>query len=245
MAAGLQAKEFKLVGGSPSLDFVNTVGGWGSNPLKKRGPHAGSPRGVQEGPRDYRDAGLNEKLDGYADLVAWSRQVGLLNDKEARKLLRLAKQKPQAAAAVLQRAIKLRSAIYRLFKAVVENWRPDAADEERLSEELSIARSHEKLIYAENKFSWGWDARDDAWDRMLWPLALSAAGLLTSGDLSRIRQCAGDNCGWLFLDTSRNRSRQWCAMNDCGNLAKVRRFRQRQREGSKVQTPDVELVAQH
>jgi predicted RNA-binding Zn ribbon-like protein len=219
MAAGLQANEFKLVGGSPSLDFVNTVGGWGGNPLKK-------------GPRDYRDAVLSEKLDGYADLVAWSRHVRLLTDREAKKLLRLAKQKPQAAAAVLERGLLLRRAIYRLFKSVVENWQPDAADGERLSEELSVARSHEKLIYAEHKFSWGWDARDDALDRMLWPLALSAAGLLTSGDLSRIRQCGGDNCGWLFLDTSRNRSRQWCAMNDCGNLAKVRRFRQRQREGS-------------
>lgn len=219
MAAGLQANEFKLVGGSPSLDFVNTVGGWGGNPLQK-------------GPRDYRDAVLGEKLDGYADLVAWSRYVGLLTDKEARKLRRLAKQKPQAAEAVWERGLQLRCAIYRLFKSVVENWRPDAADAERLSEELSVARSHEKLIYAENKFSWGWEARDDALDRMLWPLALSAAELLTSGNLSRIRQCGGDNCGWLFLDTSRNRSRQWCVMNDCGNLAKVRRFRQRQREGS-------------
>jgi len=218
MTAGLQANEFKLVGGNPSLDFVNTVGGWGGNPLKK-------------GPRDYRDAVLSEKLDGYADLVVWSRHVGLLTNKEARKFLRLAEQKPQAAEAVLERGLKLRGAIYRLFKSVVENWRPDAADVERLSEELSVARSHEKLIYAENRFSWGSDAGEDALDRMLWPLALSAAGLLTSGDLSRIRQCGGDNCGWLFLDKSRNRSRQWCAMNDCGNLAKVRRFRQRQREG--------------
>jgi predicted RNA-binding Zn ribbon-like protein len=52
--------------------------------------------------------------------------------------------------------------------------------------------------------------------------------LLPKGD--RVRQCGGENCGWLFLDTSRNRSRQWCDMRDCGNLAKVRRFRQRRQE---------------
>jgi predicted RNA-binding Zn ribbon-like protein len=219
MAAGLQTDKFKLIGGGPSLDFVNTVGGWGGNPLKK-------------GPRDYGDAVISEKLDGYTDLLAWSRRMGLLTDNEARRLLRLARQKPQAAEAVLKRALKLRAAVYRLFKSVVENWRPDAHDVQRLSEELCVARNHEKLIYAEDEFSWGWDAGDAALDRMLWPLALSAAGLLTSGDLSRIRQCGGDNCGWLFLDTSRNRSRHWCAMNDCGNRAKVRRFRQRQREGS-------------
>ncbi|MGA2590961.1 MAG: CGNR zinc finger domain-containing protein [Bryobacteraceae bacterium] len=38
-------------------------------------------------------------------------------------------------------------------------------------------------------------------------------------------------CGWMFLDTTRNRSRQWCDMRDCGNRAKVRRFREKRREG--------------
>jgi predicted RNA-binding Zn ribbon-like protein len=32
----------------------------------------------------------------------------------------------------------------------------------------------------------------------------------------------------MFLDISKNGRRQWCDMQDCGNLAKVRRFRQRQ-----------------
>jgi predicted RNA-binding Zn ribbon-like protein len=34
----------------------------------------------------------------------------------------------------------------------------------------------------------------------------------------------------MFLDTSRNRSRHWCDMKDCGNRAKVSRFRQRQQQ---------------
>jgi len=63
----------------------------------------------------------------------------------------------------------------------------------------------------------------------LWPLSRSAAELLTSADLAFIRECQGEDCGWLFLDTSRNRTRRWCDMRDCGNLAKVRRFRRRRR----------------
>jgi predicted RNA-binding Zn ribbon-like protein len=63
----------------------------------------------------------------------------------------------------------------------------------------------------------------------LWPVARSAAELLTSGDLARVGQCPGEECGWLFLDTSRAGRRQWCDMADCGNLAKVRRFRDQRR----------------
>jgi predicted RNA-binding Zn ribbon-like protein len=122
----------------------------------------------------------------------------------------------------------LRETLYRLFKSVVEKWRADPADIERLNEELYIARGHQTLVSTGNKLGWKWDDTDEALDRVLWPLALAGAELLSSGDLSRLRQCGGEECGWLFLDTSRNRSRQWCEMSECGNLAKVRRFRQRQ-----------------
>lgn len=54
-------------------------------------------------------------------------------------------------------------------------------------------------------------------------LALAAEDLLRSADVERVRRCAGDGCGWLFLDRSRNGSRQWCSPTDCGNRARVRR----------------------
>jgi predicted RNA-binding Zn ribbon-like protein len=212
MAGDLQANTFKLLGGSPSLDFVNTVGG----------------RGDGSETKGVRDAVLRDKLSGYADFVEWGRYAGLLADKEARQLLRLADERPGAAVAVFRRALKLRETIYRLFKSVVDKRRPVAADIEQLNEEVLVARGHEKLAYAGGAFQWGWDERAAALDCVLWPLALAAAELLVSGELSRVRQCGGAECGWLFLDTSRNRSRQWCDMKDCGNLAKVRRVRQRQ-----------------
>ena len=62
---------------------------------------------------------------------------------------------------------------------------------------------------------------------MLWPVARSAADLLTSDDLGRVRECAGERCNWLFIDRSKNHSRRWCDMQDCGNVAKVRRYRSR------------------
>ena len=64
---------------------------------------------------------------------------------------------------------------------------------------------------------------------MFGPVASSAAELLTSAALEDTRECDSEGCGWLFLDTSRSRRRRWCDMRDCGNLAKVRRFRERRR----------------
>jgi predicted RNA-binding Zn ribbon-like protein len=48
-------------------------------------------------------------------------------------------------------------------------------------------------------------------------------------DWSRVKACRGDDCRWVFVDGSRNTSRRWCAMADCGNRAKMATFRSRHR----------------
>jgi predicted RNA-binding Zn ribbon-like protein len=62
---------------------------------------------------------------------------------------------------------------------------------------------------------------------VLWPVLWSAARLLAAPELAHLRKCAAPNCGWLFVDTTRNRSRRWCDMRVCGNRDKVRRHRRR------------------
>jgi predicted RNA-binding Zn ribbon-like protein len=63
---------------------------------------------------------------------------------------------------------------------------------------------------------------------MLWPIASSAADLLTSERLKKVRLCEAKTCTWLFLDESRNHSRRWCDMKVCGNREKARRHYQRE-----------------
>ncbi len=111
----------------------------------------------------------------------------------------------------------------------LKGWQPESEDLEKLNRELNIARRHQKLSAAKNGFVFEWINCTDALDQMLWQISISAADLLINGDLTRIRRCGNDVCNWLFLDTSRNRSRQWCVMDDCGNVAKVRRFRAKQK----------------
>jgi len=83
-----------------------------------------------------------------------------------------------------------------------------------------------------SRCTWLWAEGGKALDCVLWPIARSAADLLTEGPLGAIRRCEGKGCGWLFLDTSRNRTRRWCDMRICGNRAKARRHHERMKAGA-------------
>jgi predicted RNA-binding Zn ribbon-like protein len=198
--------DMKFVAGSLCLDFVNTVGGRTSD----------------------RNIVLRDKLKDYADLVAWSRLASLSTGREARFLESAAGRYPARASATLARAIRLREALFRISKSLLGRSAPDESDVDVLRNELSIAKAHERLVRTGRQFVWAWDQSGNALDAPLWQVARSAADLLTSPDITKLRQCGGDECGWMFLDTSRNHSRRWCDMKDCGNRAKVRRFRRRE-----------------
>jgi predicted RNA-binding Zn ribbon-like protein len=225
---------WKLIGGRLCLDFVNTVGGRVSDRQRYGPSSAGARRG-----RDYADAVVRDKLPRYSDLLAWAKSAGALTHRESLQLGRRAAGDPQTAASVFERAIRLRAALYRIFKSVVENWAPEPAAMQILQRELSIVRAHERLAYVAGAFVWTWDGPARSLDRVLWPVARSAAELLASNSLAMLRQCAGDECGWMFLDSSRNHNRQWCDMKDCGNRAKVKKFRQRRRATLTNTTPKV------
>ena len=59
------------------------------------------------------------------------------------------------------------------------------------------------------------------------PVVAAVATALADGSFSRLKACRADDCRWAFIDTARNRSRQWCDMTICGNRAKARRYRDR------------------
>ena len=214
------AAEMRLIGGRLCLDFINTVDGRTSD----------SPR------RESRsvDRVLGDKLLEYSDLVEWSRHSGIVTATEAERLIQASKRNAREAKDVFDRAIALREALYRICKAIITGRQPQTVDLKNVNDELTKARTHERLTHEANGFTWELVGGEAALDRMLWSIAQSAAELLTAGDLSRLRECCGEECGWVFEDTSRNRSRQWCDMQDCGNLAKVRRYRTRLRTGNKT-----------
>jgi predicted RNA-binding Zn ribbon-like protein len=182
---------------------------------------------------DWRKSDRPEELlTSYADLVSWGRQVELLTDDDADHLLEQAREQRAEANAVLQRAIVLREAMYRIFEAVADDRAPAPEDLDVLNRALSETLARLRLIPTAQGLDWGWADGEAALDRMLWSVVRRAADLLTSARLERVGQCPG--CGWLFLDRSRNRSRRWCTMEVCGNRAKARRHYERtKRQGDR------------
>jgi len=196
------AYNLKRVGGWLCLDFVNTVD-WHNS----EHPH--------------------EWLTKYSDLVSWSRNASTLTENEALDLLRRAELHPIDAKTVLERAIILREALYRIFTAIVNHQLSNPSDIAILNAEFANATTQTRLLQTADSHYWSYAFKDNTLDRMLWSAAHSAADLLTSDKLDRIRRCSEEKCGWLFLDMSRNRSRKWCDMKDCGNRTKARRHYKR------------------
>ena len=170
-----------------------------------------------------------EKLNDISDLIAWGEAAGILDEAQARAEARRAEEAPDAAEAELRRAIQLRETIYRIFTANALEDELAPADLARLNEALAQAMARAALRPMAGGFSWSWDADERGVALVRWAAARSAAELLTSDQLDRVRQCADDRgCGDLLVDTSRNRSRRWCSMKTCGNRAKAKRHYARQ-----------------
>lgn len=208
---GRAAAGINLIGGRLCLDFVNTIG---------------ARRTSAAGQLTIRD----EKLADYLDLVAWGQHAGAIGAAEAEALVRESWLRPHAAEKALREGMILREAMYSLFKAMLEELRPGERALAILNRVLQEARQARELTKVDGGFHWKWRSAAPSLERIVWAVSLSAAEMLTSDDLSRLRQCGGDDCGWIFLDTTRNRSRYWCDMRDCGNRARVRRFRLRHRQ---------------
>lgn len=198
----------ELVGGELCLDFTNTTS-----------------RRATAAPR--------ERLLAYDDLVVWCERVGVVAGREAAALRAEADIRPGEAERVLEGARVLREAIYGVFSANARGHSPSVEDLAKLNAELRAVQARRRLVRSANGFAWEWSEEiGDPLKAPLAPVVYSAAELLTSGELDRVKECPSENCTWLFLDASRNRSRRWCEMRDCGNKAKARRFYARKKRST-------------
>jgi predicted RNA-binding Zn ribbon-like protein len=166
-----------------------------------------------------------ETLNKYADLVEWSVDRGIISGYAKGLLLRKSEEKPTEAKAVLKKAREVRENIYQMLSDTAHGQPIKVTDLRGFNKVLANALSHSRLAPYEKGLRWDWDSHSDKLDSIIWPVVKSAVDLMTSEAIKRVGQCCDEKgCGWLFWDSSRNRSRRWCDMSDCGNRAKVRRF---------------------
>ena len=196
--------------GKLCLDFVNTVD-WRNSKTRKK-----------------------EMLHDFSALISWSKQNGILEDKTAQILFKKALKQPNKAKQVYEKTIELRELLYRIFSSMVTTDQAPSHDLSIFNKYLADSMGKSCcLIPSANGFAWSFCSETDSMDLFLDPIIKSAADLLVSPHLKRVKQCADDACGWLFMDKSRNSSRRWCSMKDCGNRAKAHRHYLRKRQGKK------------
>jgi predicted RNA-binding Zn ribbon-like protein len=202
--AYIRQHQFKLVGGHPALDFVNTVHDWT----------------VSE-PHDY--------LSEFADAIRFGEAAGLLTRADD---LRLRRRPPHIELTRLRelRALLKRILQMRLSGQAPSNMDlgklsanlAEAARATRLTVATRAHRSHQVPVIREITV-------ENAGDALLrLRIVESAVALLVSDAMLRVKSCP--TCGWFFLDVSKNQSRRWCSMDTCGAVAKARRYYRRLKE---------------
>jgi predicted RNA-binding Zn ribbon-like protein len=186
------------------LDFANTVGDHSS-----------------QAPREY----LNE----FADLVRWCEEAELIKPRLARFILEKAKREPEQAFAMLAEAKKLREAIYRIFVNRLNGKAPAPADLQILNLSLKSMPLLFEVRIEDHRPVCHHESATTGLAPLIAPVAWSAADLLTSEKVLRVKTCGDETCGWLFLDTTKNHKRRWCDMSGCGCRAKAKTYYRRKK----------------
>src|ERR1700733_8091617 len=190
-------RERDFVGGDSVLDFVNTV------------------TGRNGFPRDW--------LPNFEALAAWGGMAGLIGKHRSSMLQKRSQQHPRDAAVAMSSARELRELLYRALLQAVGGSSPSAADLQRLHAYWRRAVERHAFQYRSGSIrpvllhTEGFDEITDA-------IVLQAVHRLGVLSTRPLRQCAGGNCAWLFIDSSKAGRRRWCDMATCGNDAKAKRY---------------------
>ena len=199
-----RAAVLPLVGGGLAFDLTNTSSG------------RGGPRWL-------------EHLQNAANVVDWARHAKILTARDAHTLHRRLAVDRRLAGALLGRMLELRELIHSIGVAIAATARARRTHMDALVRIHAECLARARLVATGATFAWVWNPADSPVEAVLGPIALSALSVLTGADLSRIKSCPGDHCGWLFFDATKNKRRRWCEMEVCGNRAKQKRRRRRER----------------
>ena len=202
---------FEYIAGDVSLDLVNTVDWW------------------------LADGRRVELLESFSDFLEWAAGAGILSPARKRTLAALARRRRREANATLEQAHELREAIARAAISAAGDGKIAPADLKIINGVLRRGESSRVLGQVDGQPAWTWQPLKPSLEEPLWVAAHAAADLLTSENRTRIGRCNDEDCGWFFVDTSRNRSRRWCSMASCGSRQKARAYyRRRKRSGAGV-----------
>jgi predicted RNA-binding Zn ribbon-like protein len=126
---------------------------------------------------------------------------------------------------------RLRSLLQGIVQTIIEGGLPPPRDLTALNRWLSARPVRSRLASEQGVFRLQLVPTARGLDAVCFAITASFVECLVEGDPSRLKACDNPDCGWVFYDQTRSRTRRWCA-NTCGNLMKVRQFRARRKQGA-------------
>jgi predicted RNA-binding Zn ribbon-like protein len=197
-----------LVAVHPALDFVNTV----------------TARDTPT-PLDW--------LDSYGRLLEWAALAGATDAATLKRLRKLSADSPRSAAAALARARRIREALHQVFAALIDGEATPGASLAEIDAGWKKALGRAHLVAHGDRVEPRLEVKRSGLELITDELVLRAIDLLRDFPKERARVCLGQQCGWLFIDTSKAGRRVWCDMATCGNVAKSQRHYARRRRDRK------------
>jgi predicted RNA-binding Zn ribbon-like protein len=170
------------------------------------------------GPR--HGAATTEWLSSYEDFAAWASRAGVSDPSPPPS-----EDAPRPAAlAAFSRVQACRDDMDEIFRALADSSAPPAPALRRIQLTYVEALANAELLGDTQGGAWRWDSGSGLL-APLWPIVAAAVELLTHGPADHIKPCHA--CRFLYIDHSKNSSRRWCSMDDCGKAAKIARYLQR------------------
>ena len=179
---------------------------------------------------ELEDGALTERLTSLDTAARWLADAGVVSD--ATTVTRVA-HSGTGRAETLARLIRTRTALRDVAHAVAHDEPPPKAAIDEVNRALA-SRERVELVAAPDGVRLGHSHLGDAVDDLLARIAEPIVREIGNGHDDRIRICANDTCRWIFYDESRAGRRRWCDMATCGNQAKARRHRARQKESTEA-----------
>lgn len=131
---------------------------------------------------------------------------------------------------------KLRTLLGRMAENVVAGFPLHPDDLQQLNQAMARSPVTRQLVRTDGKYRLELVPLRQDWVHAMADIAASFALTLAEGDDGRIRICDNPHCRWVFIDSTRNRSKRFCDDKLCGNLMKVRRFRARKQSSDHAES---------
>ena len=201
-----ETEKFSLIGNALFLDFVNT--------------------------QKMRDGQPFETLETFADFVAWTIAVELLDEKQGKELFEKWNE-DSATADFMREAVNFRNLLREMAENIADGKEPEASTIKAINDQLKQQSGFTEIEKTEKGFEKNFRVDFSEPAKILPPIAESVADFLFYGNFEYLRKCGNSNCVLYFYDITKNHKRRWCSMTACGNLAKASAFYQRKKKSTR------------